>query len=162
MTDYKDKTLADFENEWKESRRSIFWGKVKNALNVLPQDTTKQNIPDGPDVSTITEHIAFVIDDQVVEIMHCQPKLAAILLSEPKIIKIPDNTFPKPGWSYKNDIFMPSEDEANASAMPSGQQEDDSLPTFKEYIQNPDAPKLPTFKEYIERLLENEKNIVQS
>jgi hypothetical protein len=146
VSDYKDKSLKDFEKEWKRGERQRVWLKVKNAINILPQQSATPSELKDPDISTITEHIAFVIDDKIVEIMHCQPKLAAILLSEPKIIKIEDGQFPKPGWLYEDGKFI----------SPSGQQtdnvsqaEEDSLATFREYIETDGSP-LPTFKEYIE------------
>ena len=38
--------------------------------------------------------------------MHCQPKLASILLSQPKIIKIEKEIIVKPGYLYLNEIFI--------------------------------------------------------
>lgn len=60
----------------------------------------------APDISTITENIAFVIDNQVVEIIHCQEKMASILLSNPKIIRIPQGEFPKIGSKYIDNKFV--------------------------------------------------------
>lgn len=150
MSDFKDKSLKDFENEFKQNKRLQRWSKIKNAINIFPQPTLK--IPDAPDVSTLTEHIAFVLDDKVVEIMHCQPKLAAILLSEPQIIKIEDGKFAKPGWEYKNGNFVSPQGEQQQA-----EPEKDYLPTFKEYVENKDKPALPTFKEYVERMSKDEK-----
>lgn len=59
----------------------------------------------SPDISSISENIAFVIDDEVVEIIHCQPKMAEILLGKPQIISIPKKTFPKIGWKYIDEEF---------------------------------------------------------
>lgn len=146
MSDYKEKSLEDFEKEFDDHKKSLFWAKVKNAINILPQSSIK--VADGPDISTITEHIAFVIDDKVVEIMHCQPKMAAILLSEPKIIKIEDGDFAKPGWEYKDGKFISPQ--GNSGQQQGSQEEKDTLPTFKEYIENVGKPKLLTFKQYIE------------
>lgn len=53
-----------------------------------------------PDVSTITFHIAFVLDNEVVEIMHCQERLAAILLSNPTIVKLDSDSKVKVGDTY--------------------------------------------------------------
>jgi hypothetical protein len=49
--------------------------------------------------------IAFIIDGEVVEILHTQDRLAAILLSEPTIVDISDvkndsNSDIYPGWKY--------------------------------------------------------------
>lgn len=148
MSDYKDKSLKDFEKEWNRSERTRRFAKIKNAINIFPQSKSNLEIPDGPDVSTITEHIAFIIDDKIVEIMHCQPKLAAILLSEPVIVKIEDGQYAKPGWEYKDGkIISPTGQESDNIKQES---QPDYLPTFREYIENQDKPKLMTFKEYIE------------
>jgi len=49
--------------------------------------------------------IAFIIDGEVVDILHTQDRLAAILLSEPTIVDISDvkndsNSDIYPGWTY--------------------------------------------------------------
>ena len=49
--------------------------------------------------------IAFIIDGEVVDILHTQDRLAAILLSEPTIVDITDvkndsNSDIYPGWTY--------------------------------------------------------------
>ena len=49
--------------------------------------------------------IAFIIDGEVVDILHTQDRLAAILLSDPTIVDITDvkndsNSDIYPGWTY--------------------------------------------------------------
>lgn len=46
--------------------------------------------------------IAFVIDGVVADTIHVPDRLAAVLLSEPTIIRIPDELEPQviPGWKY--------------------------------------------------------------
>lgn len=58
--------------------------------------------------------IAFIIDGEVVDILHTQDRLAAILLSEPTIVDITDvkndsNSDIYPGWTYDSttDTFTP-------------------------------------------------------
>ena len=58
--------------------------------------------------------IAFIIDGEVVDILHTQDRLAAILLSEPTIVDITDvkndsNSDIYPGWAYDSttDTFTP-------------------------------------------------------
>jgi hypothetical protein len=112
---------------------------------------TKKNI--APDISTITENIAFVIDGKVVEIIHCQPKMAAILLSSPEIVQVPEGKVIKPGFKYEDGKFnLPDEPKQP-------EQEDEDLPTFKDYLHRlnaglPQLPKLPTFKDYIKTIKE--------
>lgn len=150
MSDYKDKSLKDFEKEFKSEKRYRYLSKIKNAINIFPPSVPKNNkVMDGPDISSITEHIAFVIDDEIVEIMHCQPKLAAILLSSPTIVKIEDGKFAKPGWQYKDGKIINPAGQESENVQ---QQERDYLPTFKEYLLNQGSPKLLTFKEYIESM----------
>jgi hypothetical protein len=55
--------------------------------------------------------LVFVIDDEVVDILTCNEKFAAILQSSPKIIEldIEDPFFngPKIGWKYTGKDFYP-------------------------------------------------------
>ena len=46
--------------------------------------------------------IAFIIDDVVADTIHVPHRLAAVLLSEPKIVRVPDELEPNviPGWKY--------------------------------------------------------------
>ena len=49
--------------------------------------------------------IAFIIDGEVVDILHTQDRLAAILLSDPTVVDITDvnndsNSAIYPGWTY--------------------------------------------------------------
>lgn len=153
MTQYKD-IIKGFKKE----RYSYYLSQFKNKIDkfnlykrIKYNYLTKQN--KAPDVSTITEHIAFVIDGQVVEIIHCQPKMAAILLSNPEIVQIPEDKIVKPGWGYKDQEFtLP---EAPAQQEP----EDDGLSTFKDYfdrVKNNIAhpPKPLSFKDFAKKLKE--------
>jgi len=144
--------------QFKKQKRSAALGRLAHKtrrINPYPRlkykYLTKKNI--APDVSTITENIAFVIDGQVVEIIHCQPKMAAILLSSPEIVQVPEGQVIKPGFKYEDGKFdLPDE-----PTQP--QQEDDDLPTFKDYLSRlnaglPQLPKLSTFKDYVSKLKE--------
>jgi hypothetical protein len=76
----------------------------KNYSNKkLQKKILKHNL--APDVSTVTENIALVLDEEIIEIIRCQPKMAALLLSNPIIVEIPKDIFPKPGWKYINNTF---------------------------------------------------------
>jgi hypothetical protein len=59
-----------------------------------------------PEISSITEVLALVIDEDVVEVMFSQEKLAAILLSEPKFIRVEKDIVVKPGYKYINGEFV--------------------------------------------------------
>jgi len=109
----------DKYKEVKKEYRKIRRQKILNKINIFAryyqwrgrlkeQYLLYNNI--APDVSTITENIAFVIDNEVVEIIHCQPKMAAILLSEPLIISVPLGTMVKPGYEYIDGVFREKED----------------------------------------------------
>jgi len=104
-----------YKKELKEYKKS----KKKNFIKSLPhklgfhfhwykdlqmKTIIQQNLL--PDTSSITKHIAFVLDDEVVEIMHCQENLAAILLSNPTIIQVLDLTKVKVGYKYKDNKFV--------------------------------------------------------
>jgi hypothetical protein len=60
----------------------------------------------APDIASITQNVAFVIDGRVADIIHCQDKMAAILLSSPEIVLIPEGKFARPGWEYKDGKFI--------------------------------------------------------
>ena len=148
--------------QFKKQKRSDLLGRFAHKtshkirrINPYPRlkykYLTKKNI--APDVSTITENIAFVIDGQVVEIIHCQPKMAAILLSSPEIVQVPEGKVIKPGWKYEDGEFTVPD------APPPPPEEDYDLPTFKDYLQRlnaglPQLPKLKTFKDYIQTIKE--------
>lgn len=146
----KTKSFDEELKDFRKKERSEIFSKIKHAINIFPE---KQEINNsGPDVSTITEHIAFVIDGEVVEIMHCQPKLAAILLSEPQIVRIDDGVFPKPGWGYSDNKFIaPIEPELSGRDK---EAVDKNVPTFEEYQAMIKQSSMPTFKEYLEKLKE--------
>jgi hypothetical protein len=151
MDQYKN-----LSKQFKKEKRSEFLNRIKNRVNPYPKFKykylTKTN--KAPDVSTITEHIAFVIDGQVVEIIHCQPKMAAILLSEPEIVQIPEGTIAKPGWKYESGKFKEPKVEREISVERDNEAIEHNLPTFKEYQEEIKQNSLPTFKEYIEKLKE--------
>jgi len=83
----------------KQKRNSLF----KTKKEKVEQYMLDHNL--APDISSVNNHIAFVIDGEVVEIIHCQEKMAAILLSSPEIVKINEGVFPKIGWEYKDNLF---------------------------------------------------------
>lgn len=152
--------MSGIEEDYKQVKKELrkqkiisVWSKTRHMLNIMPT-LQKQEvvIPEGPDVSTITEHIAFIIDDEVVEIMHCQPKLAAILLSEPQIIKINDGEYPKPGWKYKDGIFKEPMPEREITTARDEEAIEHGIPTFKEFQENMKQASALTFKEFIEKL----------
>lgn len=148
-----DNEIKDF----KKIKRDMFLFKLKHAFNIMPEKQIKVE-DSGPDISTITEHIAFVIDDEVVEIMHCQPKLAAILLSEPQIIRIKDGYFPKPGWRYEDSKFIePAAPQPEITTERDKEAIEHSLPTFEEFRRQVKESSLMTFKDFVAKL--KEKNL---
>jgi|APCry1669189034_1035192.scaffolds.fasta_scaffold88800_2 hypothetical protein len=108
-----------FKNRYKEELKQYKNNKRKNFIKSLPhklgfhfhwyKDLQMKNIIEQnllPDTSSVNKHLAFIIDDEVVEIMHCQERLAAILLSNPKIVEVLDLTMVKVGYKYKNNKFI--------------------------------------------------------
>lgn len=76
--------------------------KIKHYRDIIKRHKER---PD-PDTSSITEVLALVIDEDVVEVMFCQEKMAAILLSQPKVINVGKNIMVKPGYKYINGEFV--------------------------------------------------------
>lgn len=108
---FRSRKQSKYIKTLRSYRKNLFLGILNNLnlyqkfLNYKNNLKIKNNI--APDISSITENIAFIIDDEVVEIIHCQPKMAAILLSNPKIILIPENVFVRPGYKYIEEKFRP-------------------------------------------------------
>jgi hypothetical protein len=67
-----------------------------------------------PPASSMSERIAFILDDEVIDIINCQPRFAAILLSEPLILSLEDKNI-STGWKYIDGKFIAPqvEEEAN-------------------------------------------------
>ena len=70
-----------------------------------------------------------LVDGEVVEIIHCQPRMAAILLSNPEIIQIPEGAVVRPGWKYNEGLFEESKQVDISDDI-------SNLPTFKDFISN--------------------------
>ncbi len=99
----KSKKYLNLRKEFKNAKKEHFLLKHYFSKKWNLRKIKKNK---APDISTITENIAFVIDGRVVEIIHCQPKLAAILLSNPEIIKVPKNQVIGLNWMYKDNEFI--------------------------------------------------------
>lgn len=59
-------------------------------------------------LETLANHIAIIIDNEVVDVIHCDEKLGAMLLSDPTFISIsaPSENSPTTGWSYIDGKFI--------------------------------------------------------
>lgn len=99
----RDNRFLNLKKELRNQRKEHFL--LKHYFK-RKWDLKKVKQGKAPDISTITQNIAFVIDDKVVDIIHCQDKMAAILLSDPKIVLIPEGKFAKPGWIYQDGKFI--------------------------------------------------------
>lgn len=101
--DSRDAKFLNVKKELKNRRKEQFL--LKHYFK-RKWDLKKVSKGKAPDISSITQNIAFVIDGQVVDIIHCQDKMAAILLSNPEIVLIPEGKFAKPGWAYQDGEFI--------------------------------------------------------
>lgn len=81
-------------------RRENFFNKFKKEKKISDKNRKELNM------LTITERVAFVIDGEVVDVISCQPKLAAILLSEPLIIDVNNKKEVAPGYKYEDGEFL--------------------------------------------------------
>jgi hypothetical protein len=59
-------------------------------------------------LETLANHIAIIVDNEVVDVIHCDEKLGAMLLSDPTFISIsaPSEKSPTTGWSYIDGKFI--------------------------------------------------------
>ena len=69
----------------------------------------------GGDPNTYTHPvIAFIIDEKIVSILNTDERMADVLLSNPVIVDITEETKVNPfileGWSYKNGVFVNEEE----------------------------------------------------
>ena len=67
-----------------------------------PATTTRGFTPDFNKMSDIS-YLAIVVDNEVVDIMRAQPKLTAMLLSNPTVVKFdPEEIQVQPGFLYED------------------------------------------------------------
>jgi hypothetical protein len=90
------KNFKEVKKDYWNLRKDLFLRRFKKQEQAVPQ----------PLASTMTERIAFVLDDEVIDIINCQPRFAAILLSEPLILSLQDKNI-TPGWKYIDGEFVP-------------------------------------------------------
>jgi hypothetical protein len=154
MSRYKD-----ISKEFRKKRRQELLDKANLYKKYKNNYLIKTN--KAPDVSTITEHIAFVLDGEVVEVIHCQPRMAAILLSSPEIIQISDGEYATIGWKYNGKNFsepeQPSEPQQQKEIFTDKDQYavDNGIVTFKEYQEIKKAGSLPSYEEFVNSLKES-------
>lgn len=82
--------------------------------------------PSSPPPGISINHIAIVLDGRVEDVIRCQNRLAALLLSEPKFVEFnPEKVFPVTGLTeYENGEFITNYPEAQPSP---GQEEIDKI-----------------------------------
>jgi hypothetical protein len=98
------KKFKEVKRDYWKLRKDLFLRRFKK------EDSAIQH----PPASTMSERVAFILDDEVIDIINCQPRFAAILLSEPLILSLEDKNI-SPGWKYINGEFIAPqvEEEAN-------------------------------------------------
>ena len=98
------KKFKEVKRDYWKLRKDLFLRRFKKEDKSVQQ----------PPASTMSERIAFILDDEVIDIINCQPRFAAILLSEPLILSLEDKNI-SPGWKYINGEFIAPqvEEEAN-------------------------------------------------
>lgn len=99
------------KKEYWKRRRHNFYHKINFYSRWKAANAVKKNI--APDVSTVTERIAFVIDGKVVDVIGCQPRFAAILLSDPIIVNAKNKDVHN-GYDYVDGEFVPAKLEEQA------------------------------------------------
>lgn len=89
------KKFKEVKKDYWKLRKDLFLRKFKKEDNSIQH----------PPAATMSERIAFILDDEVIDIISCQPRFAAILLSEPLILSLDDKKI-TPGWKYINGEFI--------------------------------------------------------
>ena len=101
-------TFDTFKNEVKLTWRWVR-GKFKRApkrkIEGLDKPVEEVNTPPR-DISIGV--IAIVLDGEVQEVIRAQDRMAALFLSNPEFVEIPEDLKPKPtiGWKYENYEFI--------------------------------------------------------
>lgn len=76
---------------------------MKTIINSIKENYSlykRAKISPDPLISGITETVMIIIEDDIVEIMHCQSNLADLLINNTKIIKLGKKQVARPGWKY--------------------------------------------------------------
>lgn len=97
--------MKTFLNEVKLTWKWFVGKFAKKKSNVpTPLDGEVPNTP-PKDISIAT--IAILLDGEIQEVIRAQDRMAALFLSSPEFVEIPEGlpTVPTIGWTYKNGIF---------------------------------------------------------
>lgn len=62
--------------------------------------------------------LAFIIDNEVLDILHTDERLAAIFLSNPTIVDVTDNLYQNGGTAQLGSIYDPATKEFSTSTIP--------------------------------------------
>lgn len=86
-----------------------YWKLRKNLfLNKFKSQKQEERVIQYPPASSMSERIAFVIDNEILDIIDCQPRFGAILLSEPLILDLSnEDKNISTGWRYIDNKFLP-------------------------------------------------------
>ena len=97
-------------NKFKEVKKQYWKRRYKEFTNKVKPAKNTKNLNQPP--LDMTEKIALIIDGEVVDIISCQPRLAAILLSEPLIIDASNKDIMR-GFKYEDGKFINPHDDQN-------------------------------------------------
>jgi hypothetical protein len=99
--------MGKFKSECGNTIQWVLRKLKKKKVEVLPAPAPSNNQPNGVQVATI----AIVLDGEVQEVIRAQDRMAALFLSEPSFVEIPDDLEVKPtiGWKYKDGEFWSKE-----------------------------------------------------
>lgn len=86
---------------------STWWKKRLAKLSPIKKKPVVDPLKPLPEpIGIEINHLAIVIDGKVQEVIKAQNRLAAMLLSEPTIVKFDPNIIrPKIGWVYDGEFF---------------------------------------------------------
>lgn len=101
-------TFDTFKNEVKLTWRWVrgkFAKAPKRKVQELDSPTAEVNTP-PKDISIAA--IAIVLDGEIQEVIRAQDRMAALFLSHPDFVEIPEDLKVKPtiGWKYENYEFV--------------------------------------------------------
>jgi len=95
-------------NKFKEVKKEYRNRRYKEFTNKIKPIKKKKALPSPP--IDMTERIAFIIDGEVVDVLSCQPRLAAIFLSEPTIVNVSNKEVMR-GFKYEDGKFINTNDD---------------------------------------------------
>lgn len=100
--------MGKFKSECGNTIQWLIRKVKKQKVVIAPKPSPANTQPSNIQVATI----AVILDGEVQEVIRAQDRMAALFLSEPSFVEVPENLEVKPtiGWLYKDGTFSKKEE----------------------------------------------------